>query len=551
MALMTGREALMEILRNEGVEYVFGLPGATEILFMEALEKQHEIKFIHCLHEVVAVGAAEGYARTSGKAGFLNLHTGPGVAAALGLLFNAHRSGIPLVVTAGQVDSRLLLRDPHLSGQLVKMANPLVKWGTEVIYPDDMPVVMQRAFKMAKQPPTGPVFVSLPQDVLDRSLDFEYTPGTPVLTQMRPDADAINSAAELLVKARNPALLVESGVTRNEAMAEVVKLAELIGARVYQQWMADVNFPNQHPLSMGDIRIADSRDRKILEAHDVLVAIGCQLFGQELYVDEPLLGRHIKVIQIDDDPWEIGKNFPVSVGIQGNIRVSVSELIDLLEKTMSIQAKDAARDRVSDTTRETEETKAAFLKQVEAKISNTSISNEQLVLELRDTIKPGTIVVDDCWSTSTVLRRVLNLSEPGGFQRCRGGGSIGEGIPSAIGAKLAAPERPVVAVCGDGSAVWSIQGLWTAAHYNLPITFIVVNNASYQTVKNFWTLLLGGKPSDRHVGMEMDEPAIDFCKMAESMNVHGQMVNRPEELGKVLKSALESNQPNLVEVRLE
>jgi benzoylformate decarboxylase len=266
------------------------------------------------------------------------------------------------------------------------------------------------------------------------------------------------------------------------------------------------------------------------------VAIGCQLFGQELYVAEPLLARHTKVIQIDDDPWEIAKNFPVSVGIQGNIRVSVSELIDLLEKTMSVPEKEAARDRVSDITRETDGIKAAFLKQAEAKISNTSISNEHLILALRDTIKPGTIVLDDCWSTSAVLRRVLNFSEPGSFQRCRGGGSIGEGIPSAIGVKLAAPERPVVAVCGDGSAVWSIQGLWTAAHYNLPITFIVVHNTSYQTVKNFWTLLLGGKPSDRHVGMEMDEPVIDFCKMAESMNVHGEMVNRPEELGKVIKN---------------
>jgi benzoylformate decarboxylase len=551
MTMMTGRKALMEILHHEGVEYVFGLPGATEILFMEALETQKDIRYVLCLHEVIAVGAAEGYARTSGKAGFLNLHTGPGVAAAMGLLFNAQRGGIPLVVTAGQVDTRLLLRDPHLSGQLVKMASPLVKWGAEVCYTADIPVVMQRAFKMAKQPPTGPVFVSLPQDVLDQSLDFEYTPGMPVLTQMRPDMDAINRAAELLVSAQHPVLLVESGVTRNGALAEVVRLAELIGARVYQQWMADVNFPNQHPLNMGDIRISDPRSRKMLEKCDVIVAIGCQLFGQELYVPEALLARHTRVIQIDDDPWEIAKNFPVSVGVQGNIKASVSELTELLEKTLPVQAKEAARDRVRDITRETDEIRTAFLKQTEAeRQKNTSVTGAHLVLELRDALKPGTIVVDDCWSLSAALRGILNLSEPGSFQRCRGGGSIGEGIPSAIGVKLAAPERPVVAVCGDGSAAWSIQGLWTVAHDNLPITYIVVHNASYRTVKNFWMALLGGKPDDRHLGMEMDEPAIDFAKMAESMGVHGESVNRPGELGKVLKAALESDKPNLVEVHI-
>ena len=243
MAIMTGREALMEFLHNEGVEYVFGLPGATEVLFMDALEKQREIKFIHCLHEVIAVGAAEGYARTSDKVGFVNLHTGCGVAASMGLLFNAHRGGVPLVVTAGQIDSHLLLRDPHLSGQLVKMAGPLTKWGAEVLYAADIPVVIQRAFKMAKQSPAGPVFVSLPQDILDQNLDFEYMPSTPLNTQMRADADAINRAAELILKTRNPAIIVENGVSKNDALDEVVRLADLIGARVYQQWMSDVNFP--------------------------------------------------------------------------------------------------------------------------------------------------------------------------------------------------------------------------------------------------------------------------------------------------------------------
>jgi benzoylformate decarboxylase len=551
MAIMTGREALMEILRNEGIEYVFGMPGATEVLFMDALEKQSEIKYILCLHEVIAAGAAEGYARTSGKVGFVNLHTGCGVASSMGLLFNAHRGGVPLVVTAGQVDSHLLLKDPHLSGAMVKMTSPLTKWGTEVLYAADIPVVIQRAFKMAKQSPTGPVFVSLPQDVLNQSLDFEYTPGTPLLTRMRADADAINSAAELLLGTRNPAIIVENGVSRNEALHEVVRLAELIGARVYQQWMSDVNFPNQHPLYIGEVNTSDSSTRQIFEPFDVLMAIGCQLFGQDKYVPEPLIAEHTRVIQIDDDPWEIAKNFPVSVGIQGNIKVTVGELTDLLERTMSDQARSAAKARVSDIAGETSEKRAAFLKQVEAEKNDISISTSHLMLELRDVLKPGTFVVDDCWSSSITLRRLLNLNEPKSFQRSRCGGSIGWGMPGAIGVQLAAPDTPVVAVCGDGSAGWSMQSLWTAAHYDLPITYVIINNASYQMVKYFWTYLLGGNLSDRHLGMELDAPVIDFCKLAESMGVHGERVKRPGELRQTLRTALGSGKPSLVEVCVE
>jgi benzoylformate decarboxylase len=548
MAIMTGVKALTEILRNEKVEFIFGIPGATEVVFMDALEKQKEIQYILCLHEVVAIGAAEGYARISGKPGFVNLHTGCGLAASMGLLFNAHRGGVPLVVTAGQIDSHLLLRDPHLSGQLVKMASPLTKWSAEVLYADDIPVVMQRAFKMAQQPPTGPVFVSLPQDVLSQNLDYEYTPGTPVLNKMRADTDALNKAAELLVDARDPAIIVENGVAKNRALYEVVKLAELIGARVYQQWMSDVNFPNQHPLYMGEISTSEPRTREIFAPFDILLVIGCQLFGQDRYVPGSLLGKHTRIIQIDDNPWEIAKNFPVHVAIQGNIGVVVSELTDLMEKVMSKKMRDAARGRVTNITRETSEMRAAFLKQVEAEKNDAYITDSQLMMELRDAVKPGTLVVDDCWSSSALLRRILELNEPHAFQRSRGGGSIGWGMPGALGVQLAAPKRPVVAVCGDGSAMWSIQSLWTAANHNLPVKYVIVANNSYRMVKYLWTHFLGGNLDDRHQCLEMDNPVIDFCKLAESMGVRSQKVQRPEKLGDILKSALESDKPELIEI---
>lgn len=548
MTMMTGKGALIELLRNEGVEYVFGIPGATEIVFMDALEKCQDIKYILGLNEIVCAGMAEGYARTSGKPGFLNLHTGPGVAASMSMLFNAYKGGVPLVITAGQQDTRLLLQDPHLSGDLVGMARHFTKWSAEVLHASDIPVVIQRAFKMAQQNPTGPVFISLPQDVLNQTLDFEYVPGTPCFTKLRPDREAINKAADILLETKTPAIVVESGVAKNDALSEVVKLAELIGARVYQPWMADVNFPVNHPQYLGDLDPAHPKTREILQPVDVLIGVGCPLFSQAMYLPEPVIAKHTRVIQIDDDPREIGKNFPVTCGIQGHIKVSLAELIATLQRRMSTEVKEAAKARVERIAREKAAITAAFLKQAAAEKDNVPISVSRLMQDLKDVVTAGTIIVDDCWSSSGILRRTLDFQEPCSFLRARGGGSIGWGLPGALGAKLGAPDRPVVAVSGDGSAAWSMQSLWTAAHYNIPVTFIITANANYRQVKIMRRNILGGELNWRHEGMELDEPVIDFCQLAQAMGVPGEKVDRPEKLKKALRSALASGKPRLVEV---
>ena len=551
MTKMTGREALMEILRNEGVEYVFGMPGATEILFMDALEEHPEIKHILCLHEVVALGMVESYSRASGKVGVVNLHTCAGLAAAMPMLLNAHLGKVPLVVTAGQQDTRLLMQEPHLTGDLVGLASHFCKWSTEVLYATDIPLAMRRAFKVAMHPPTGPVFVSLPQDVLDQSLDFEYTSGVASFIRLSPDREAIDRAAELLVKGKAPAIIVEDGVARYEALSEVVKLAELIGARVYQAWMSDVNFPVNHPQYMGDLNVVSLRTRELLQLVDVLVAVGVPLFTQPLYLPEPLLTTNTQVIQIDDDPWQIAKNFPVAAGIEGDIKVSLTELNQVLQKRMSGQAHEAAKARAKEIAKEKERMTKAFLEKAQQERDQVPISVSRLMQELRESIKPGTLIIDDCWSSSPALRRVLDFSEPNSFQRTRGGGSIGWGMSGALGAKLAVPDRPVVAVIGDGSAMWSIQSLWTAAHYNIPVSYIICTNASYAQVKIMKNLLMGEKARGRYLGMDLDRPRIDFCQLAQAMGVQGEKVELPEELGKALGAAFDCGQPRLVEVYIE
>jgi benzoylformate decarboxylase len=547
---MTGREALMELFLNEGVQYIFGIPGATEVLFMDVLEDHPEINYILGLHEVVALGMAEGYARASGQVAVVNLHTGAGVAAAMPMLFNARLNRAPLLVTAGQQDTRLLMQEPALAADLVGMARPLTKWSTEVLYAADIPLAIERAFKVAAHPPAGPVFVSLPQDVLDQNIDFEYAPRGRSLTRLRPDREAISRAVDLLLTAQTPAIIVESGIAKSGALAEAVELAELIGAPVYDPWMADVNFPGSHPQYLGDLNLATPQTGEMLKGVDVLIAIGVPLFRQPLYFSKPLLTTKTKVIQIHDDPWEIGKNFPVAAGIEGDIKVSLAEVNDALRKSMPARARKAAETRAQQIAKEKQKFTEVFVDKARQERDHVPIAPSRLMQELRDSLKPGTMIVDDCWSCSPILRRTIDFKEPQSFQRTRGG-SIGWGMPGSLGVKLACPERPVVAVVGDGSSMWSIQSLWTAAHYDIPVTYLICSNASYCQVKLMKTLLMGEKAKGRYLGMDLDEPRIDFCQLAQAMGVHGQKIERPEQLRQVLDSVLGLGKPAVVEVLIE
>ncbi|MBN1189403.1 MAG: thiamine pyrophosphate-binding protein [Dehalococcoidales bacterium] len=247
MTKTTGKEALMQILAGEGIEYVFGVPGATEAHFLDAVREHPEISYILCLHELTAAGMAEGYTRACGKLACLNLHTNTGLAAALPMLSNACSGNVPMIITVGQQDTRLLAAEPAMSGDLVKIAAPFVKWATEVIHTEDIPMIMRRAFKVANHPPGGPVMVSFPLDVMAGAFDFDYTPGLQFFTRLHPDDDSIRIAVDLLSRSQNPVIIVEDGISRCQALAEVVRLAEITGARVYQPWMSDVNFPRGPP----------------------------------------------------------------------------------------------------------------------------------------------------------------------------------------------------------------------------------------------------------------------------------------------------------------
>jgi benzoylformate decarboxylase len=552
MTRTTGKHALIELLRREGVQYVFGIPGATEIQFMDALEQASDIRYVLGLQEVVCAGMAEGYARATGTPGFLNLHTAPGLAAATPLLYNAKMGGVPLVVTTGQNDTRLLQRDPHLTGDIVGIGKPHAKWATELVHAEDIPTVIQRAFKMALQPPTGPVVVSLPQNVLQQEFDFTYQPRTVVHSRLRPDAAAVARAVKILVAAERPLLLVESGVARSDALSEVVKLAALTGARVHQSWMADVNFPLDHPQYLGDLDPADPSSEPVLRDVDVLIGIGCSLFAAGFYKADAPSVAHTRLIHIDDDPWEIGKNLSTDCGIQGDIKTVLIELNAALEAAFSAEApevRERVRRRAAAVARERANVDAALQACWAAQRDATPISPSRLMTEIRDVMTPDTVIVDDCWSSSGTLRQIVAPSKPRSYFRSRKGGSIGWGLPGALGIKLGMPEKPVVAVLGDGSAAWSMQGLWTAARYRIPVTFVITNNATYGQVKLVRKHVLGEYPlEEKHEGMELDRPVMNFSLLARSLGVESERVETADHLALALKRAIGSEEPRLVEV---
>jgi benzoylformate decarboxylase len=551
MTIMKGHQALIQVLRQEGVKYIFGIPGATEVIFMDALEDVKDIQYILGLQEVVSVGMAEGYARASGRPGYLFLHTYTGLAAGLPLLFNAADGHVPLIVTAGQQDLRLFAQDPSLQEDLVSIARPCTKWATQIYNAADIPMVMRRAFKIALHPPQGPVFVALPQNLMNEDLDFEFQIGDIPSGNNLPDPRTISKAADLLLQSRHPVILVEEGITENQALSEVTALAEMCGAKVYQHWMSDVNFPVNHPLYMGDLDTNHLTTRTMFEQFDVMIVLGSRLFSQAFHLPKSLLPPGVKVIQIDDDDWQIGKNFPVDVAIECNLKIALTALNQAYQAGTNPVIQSAVRERYSKISAESQQAARKLADKAAAEFIHVPIAPSRLMREIKDTLPAGAIVVDDSWSNSGLLRHTLAFSQPNSYMRSRRGGSIGWGLPGAAGVQLANPDRPVVCVSGDGSAAWSIQSLWSAAHYNLPVTFIICANAAYRQVRVMKKLAMAEQGPGRNLGSELTNPRIGFTDLARGFGLEAVRVEDPARLQSALSQAFRCGRPNLVEVILD
>ncbi len=555
MPRKTGRHALLEMLIAHGVEYVFGNPGTTELPLMDGLQDTPQLKYILALQEASAVAMADGYARATGKPSFVNVHIAGGLANSISMLYNAFRGGTPLILTAGQSDTRAILEEPTLSGDLVAMCRQYSKWSGELRHVEDVPVAIRRAFRTASTPPTGPVFLSLPWNVLDGEAELDLTPASPVYSRLHPDGEAVEQAAHVLAGGKNLLMIVGDRVAQAGALREAVRVAEILGSRVVGvAWTySEVNFPTGHPQFWDHINLNSPSTRETLSQHDVILAVGCNLFSQFLYVPLMLTGKS-KVIHLDVSAWEIEKNYPVEIGLWGDIKTGLEDLYRAVEQHMSGAERDVATKRASTLAEEKAKRQEAFLEQARQAWERKPMIPERLFLEMKEVLPRDTIIVNEGVTSTFPLFKAMEFNEPGSFFSIRGG-CLGWAIGGALGIKLASPDRPVVAIVGDGSAMYSIQGLWTAVHYDLPVIYVICNNRSYRILKqflvNYYYPALGLEDrKSEYIGMDFFKQPLDCAGVAEGFGVEGFRVEQPNELQSTLKKALNLGRPALVDVQI-
>ena len=549
----TAGHALIEMLIAHGVEYVFGNPGTTELPIMDGLQDFPQLKYVLALQEGSAVAMADGYARATGKPSFVNLHVAGGLANGISMLYNAYRGGTPLILTAGQSDTRILVEEPLLSADLVGMCSLHTKWSWEVRHAADVPVAIRRAFRIASTPPTGPVFLSLPWNVLDEEADLDLTPASPVYARMRPDEKALERAAPLLARAENLLMMVGDRVAQTGAVPEAVKVAEILGARVAAAAYSEVNFPTDHPQFWGLLNLESPTTAETLSRHDVILAVGCNVFSRFL-CNPPLLTGKSKVIHLDVSAQEIEKNHPVEVGLWGDIKTGLSALFDAIEQGMSGSQREAASIRASNLAEAKAQRQTSYLEKARQTWDRQPMDPARLFLEMNEVLPKNTIVVSEAITSTIPLMRAMTFHEPGSFFSFRGG-ALGWAIGGALGIQLARPDRPVVCIVGDGAAMYGIQGLWTAAYHDLPVTYVICNNRSYRILKNFMvnyyypTLGLKDRQSD-YIGMNFSKHPIDCAGVARGFGVESFRVEKPDEFRVTLEKALSLGRPALVDVQI-
>lgn len=512
--------ALVHLLRSEGVDRIFGNPGTTELPFMDELERTPDVRFVLALQEATVVAMADGYARATRRPSAALLHVVAGVANGLIGLHNARASRTPVVALAGQQDQRHLDQQPMLSGDVVGVARAVCKDAVEVHQPYDLPAVVRRAFQTAEIAPAGPVLVSIPMDLLEELWDDEL----PDRSEIRPPGASTGSAeaAALLARAERPAIVAGNAVAQEDALPELVRVAELLGATVYHQPLFDaISFPLDHALYAGMLPTNNAGIADLLGRHDLVFVVGAHAFAPHGFTVRSAIPPGVELVQLGSDPAQVARNYPVALGLVGSVR-----------ETLAAIASELGEQGVAPRGERAPDVPALPLAGPAGETGAAQDGRDPLAAarELAGAIPADAIVVEEAITTGIEFRRHLRLRGSDQYHHTIGGG-LGWAIGAAIGVKLARPERPVVAVVGDGSALYSVQGLWTAARERAGVVFVVLNNRQY-----------------RAVGVSLDDPPVDFPALAASFGVRGERLEPEHDLSEALAGALATGEPALLEL---
>jgi len=552
----TGIEAFIELLAGFGVEHVFGNPGTTELPLNDAMVVDQRLRYILGLQEVPVMAMADGYAMASGRLSVVNVHISCGLGNAMGMLYNAYREGTPLLLTAGQQDRRLAFEEPILGGDMVGVAKPWTKWSAEVQRVEDLPAALRRAAVVALTPPTGPVFLSIPVDIqMEASDNLDLSPITVPDVRIRPPTEAITQAADLLLTAQKPVILAGSRITERDAMAELVQVAELLGAPVISEsgtTHGRLAFPSDHPLNGQGLPLWSPEVRERLADYDLALVVGMDLLRQYVY-HEPAraIPETLRLVHIDEDAWQIGKNYPVEVGVVGHTKLALAELGDLLHSRRPDGYEKQATARTAAVTQIHDQARDALKAKAAAQRGDRPMTPLTLMAAVAEVAPENVAVIEEAvTTTNTTLERFGALKNTTGYFGHRGW-ALGWGLGCSLGVQLAWPDRPVLAILGEGAAMYGIQGLWSAARYQIPVTFLISNNAQYQILKiGAQGLNLPQAQQGEFLGLDLVGPEFDLVAIAQAFGVQAERVSDPDSLKQSLSNALNDPRPRLIDAAI-
>jgi benzoylformate decarboxylase len=514
---VTVREATFKLLRAFGIRRVFGNPGSTELPMFRDFPDDFE--YVLGLQESVVIGMADGYAQATRNAALVNLHSAAGVGHGLGNLFTAFKNQTPLVVTAGQQARSILPYEPFLfAREAAQFPKPYVKWSIEPARAADVPAAIARAYYVAMQPPRGPTFVSVPVDDWDEAA--EPLEPREVARVIRGDPALIAEAAKALAAAKRPVIVAGAAVARDDGWDEIIALAERLAAPVWAAPMSGRNsFPEDHPLFAGFLNPNREEIVANLEGADVILVLGAPVFIYHVEGFGPHAPPGAKLFHVTDNP-DAAAFAPVGVSIVSSLRAGIADLLAVLP----------AAARALSKVRPTLEP-----------LSGDVLTDDYLMQQIAQLRPAGAVVVEEAPSSRGAMRDRLPMIGRDSFYTCESGG-LGHGLPAAVGVALARPDDKVIALIGDGSSLYAIQGLWSAAQLGLPITFVIVNNRRYEALVSFGHHF----GLQRTYGTALD--AIDFCAIAEGFGVKATRVTESGALDAALAQAFAARGPTLVEV---
>jgi benzoylformate decarboxylase len=541
---MRGRTVFMDSLVANGVRHIFGNPGTTENPILDSLADYPEIEYVMHLHEGVAVGAAGYYAQASGRTGVVNLHVAPGLGNALGMLYGALKAGSPMVVTAGQQDTRMRLHEPVLQHDLVAMAAPVTKWAAQADRADELGPLLRRAFKVAHEAPQGPVFLALPIDVMEQETAVGVEAPGDLYARTRTDAVGVDALADVLAGAQRPVIIAGDEVGAARAHAELTGIAEICGAPVFQETLrGHVVMSTAHTHYAGLLPVDRAGIRRTLERYDVVMLLGSTLFEEVWYDPEDAISEEATVLQIADHAAGLARKLPIDIGVVGDYRNTLDELINLVGPRITQthgESLAAAKNARAE----------AATERLAAMAGKSPMSSAVALHEISKAVPADVIVVDETITAIGDVVAQLEFDAPGDFFGARGGG-IGQGLAGALGVSVANPDRSVLALSGDGSAMYSIQALWTAAHHDLDIVFVILSNREYRVLKHnldAYRQRFGIASNKPYPQMDLSHPTLGFAAIAEGMGVAGRLISDPGELADAIREAFAEGGPHLFDV---